>query len=400
MEQTARIVWAAFLSSTLLSAGAARGQDWAREMFDHTSHDFGTVARGAKVEHSFGVENIYLEDAHIKSARASCGCTTPEVPIQILKTWKKAYLVVKVDTIKFQGQKDVTITVEFDKPYPAEVQLYIHCYIRSDVVLDPGSVHLNTAQGQAAQQRVNVRYAGRPDWQILQVESANPNITGKVVQVARINGLVTYDLTVNLAAGAKAGYSRDELNLVTNDPNPRAQRVPVTVEALVVAPVTVHPSPLIMEPVAAGKLDSPVMRPLVVVSSVPFRITSAESTDPRFRCDIPTGAASAAATVHRLPVLFLGGDLPGKLSTRIRIQTTAATDPIETEVNINLTQPAEPAKTVDSKTVDSKTVGSKTVDKSPAAPPQESKPAEGIVDPVFGLPSTASKPRTATRQDY
>ena len=31
---------------------------------------------------------------------------------------------------------------------------------------------------------------------------------------------MTYDLTVNLAADAKAGYSRDELNLVTNDPNP------------------------------------------------------------------------------------------------------------------------------------------------------------------------------------
>ena len=86
-----------------------------------------------------------------------------------------------------------------------------------------------------------VRYAGRPDWQIQRVESANPSITGKAIEIARANGLVTYDLTVNLAANAKAGYSRDELNLITNDPNPRAQRVPVPVEALVVAPVSVHP---------------------------------------------------------------------------------------------------------------------------------------------------------------
>ena len=180
MERTARIiVWIALWSLTALTAGRARAQDWAREMFDHTSHDFGTVARGAKVEHRFGVENIYLEDAHIKSAKASCGCTSPEVPVQILKTWKKAYVVAKVDTVNFQGQKDVTIDVEFDKPFPAEVQLYIHCYIRSDVVLEPGSVHLRTAQGSAAQQRVIVRYAGRPDWQIQRVECGQPQHYGQ-----------------------------------------------------------------------------------------------------------------------------------------------------------------------------------------------------------------------------
>ena len=45
------------------------GQDWAKAMFDHTSHDFGVVARGAKVEHRFVIENIYEEDAHIQSVR-------------------------------------------------------------------------------------------------------------------------------------------------------------------------------------------------------------------------------------------------------------------------------------------------------------------------------------------
>ena len=36
-------------------------------MFDHTTHDFGVVARGAKVEHRFVVENNYEEDIHIES---------------------------------------------------------------------------------------------------------------------------------------------------------------------------------------------------------------------------------------------------------------------------------------------------------------------------------------------
>jgi hypothetical protein len=371
MERIARIGTWTFLSAFTLAAlaGAApcRAQDWARKMFDHTGHDFGTVARGAKVEHRFTVQNIYLEDAHIASASASCGCTSPEVPAEVIKTWKKADIVVHVDTVNYQGQKDVTVKVKFDRPFEAEVLLSIHCYIRTDVVLDPGLVDLRASQGSPAKQRVIVRYAGRPDWKIKGVESANPSITGNVTEVSRAGGAVTYDLTINLAADAKPGYSRDELNLITNDPNPRAQRVPVPIETVVLAPVTVHPSPLIMGTAEAGKLAAPVMRPLVVRGQSPFKITSVESSDPHFQCDVP----ATEAAIQRLPVNFLGADAPGKVSTKLRIHTTAATAPIEADVSIDLTAP-------------------KGGIAGKSTPPGNS-PEDSAVDPIFGRPESASR---------
>ena len=336
-------------------------------MFDHTSHDFGTVARGAKVEYRFTFENPYLEDAHVSTAFASCGCTSPQVPTEVVKTWGKSAIVVHIDTVNFQGQKDVTVNVKFDKPFEGEVQLSIHCYIRSDVVLDPGAVNLRASQGGTAQQRVVVRYAGRPDWQIQSVESANPSLSGKVTEVSRVGGSVTYDLTVNLARDAKPGNTRDEMNLITNDPNPRAQRVPVPVEALVLAPVTVHPSPLIMGTIEAGKLETPVMRPLLVRGLSPFSITSVESSDSHFRCDVP----KEAAAIQRLPVNFLGADAPGKLSTRLRIHTTASAEPVEAEVSIDLTAH-----------------GSGNTDKPKAA---SGATEDKSVDPIFGPPGTASR---------
>ena len=46
MERIARtIAWIVLASLAAWTADQARAQDWAREMFDHTSHDFGTVAR-------------------------------------------------------------------------------------------------------------------------------------------------------------------------------------------------------------------------------------------------------------------------------------------------------------------------------------------------------------------
>jgi len=37
-------------------------QDWAKAMFSEARHDFGIVARGAKVEYQFTIENLYEED--------------------------------------------------------------------------------------------------------------------------------------------------------------------------------------------------------------------------------------------------------------------------------------------------------------------------------------------------
>ena len=287
-------------------------------MFKHTSHDFGTVARGAKVEHRFSLENIYLEDAHIASARANCGCTIPEVPTQILKTRDKAEVIARVDTRAHLGQKDVTITVVFDKPFPAEVQLQIHCYIRSDVVVQPGAVQFGTvAQGTKSQQKVTISYAGRNDWRIQSVECANPSLSFQTIEVARGEGLVTYDLLVTLAGNAPPGYIRDQFYLVTNDANPLAVRVPVPVEGVVQAAIAAHPSPLYMGTVEAGKS---ITRQLVVSGTAPFRIVHVESTNPRFRCTVPT----VAGALHLLPVTFDGGTASGKPLAKLPLTPTPA----------------------------------------------------------------------------
>ena len=228
-----------------LGRAASESRSWAHDMFRQglANYDFGALARGTKVEHRFCVENIFLEDAahqvgwHQLRLR-DCGSAT-----EVLKTWQRAYVVVKVDTSRFLGQKDATITVSFDKPFLAETQLSIHCFIRGDVLLTPDAVHFRTSQGHPAQQTVRLEYVGRPGWEILRVESANAGITGKVFEVSRAGGQVDYDLVADLAADVTAGCFRDQFTVVTNDPDPRAQRIMVPVEVSVVAPATEHPSP-------------------------------------------------------------------------------------------------------------------------------------------------------------
>ena len=73
------------LTAVLLLAAPCPAQDWARKMFQKTSHDFGTIARDAKAEFAFVVTNNSKKDVRIAGVRASCGCTTPRVEKSLLK---------------------------------------------------------------------------------------------------------------------------------------------------------------------------------------------------------------------------------------------------------------------------------------------------------------------------
>ena len=315
----------------LLAGSTGLGQQWAKELFDHTTHDFGTVARGAKVEHTFTLENKYEEDIRIAAIRSTCGCAAVKISKRLLKTWEKSEILVTMDTRSFSGRKDSTLMVTFAPPFTAEVQLHVHCYIRSDVVLQPGQVQFGSVtQGTSARRKVTVSYAGRNDWQIQSVESTNPHLEARAVEIARNAGQVTYELQVTLKDDAPVGYVRDQLILVTNDSNRSASRVPVLVEAVVTPSIVVRPSPLLLGAVETGQS---VVRRLVVQGKTAFRIVAVECTDGRLKCSPP----ETANTVNLVSVTFTASETPGKTSGKILIETDAAPGkPIEVRFHVQV----------------------------------------------------------------
>lgn len=299
----------------ILSGSVASGQDWARQMFDHARHDFGVVASGAKLEHRFTIENIYQEEAHILSVTSTCGCTTPTPTKTTLKTLEKAELITTTDTRNYSGQKDAAIKVRFDRPFPAEVILNVACYIRGDVVVQPGTIDFGSVhQGTVVERRASLAYAGRTGWKITAVEVRNPHLDVQLTESARSEGKVNYDLVVALKNDAPSGYIKDQLVLFTNDLHTRTGRVPIAVEGVVTPGITIRPSPLVMGVVTAGDR---VTKQLVAQSMKPFRVLNVECADARFRFDVPSGAK----TLHLIPVTFAADHASGNATPTIHVKT-------------------------------------------------------------------------------
>jgi len=303
----------------LSSASLSFGQEWAKKIFDSTSHDFGNVARGAKTEYLFKIHNPFKEEIHISDVRSSCGCTTPKALKNTLATYEESAIVATFNTRTFLGQRHATLTVVIDKPYYAEVQLQIAGYVRRDIVIHPGEANLGTVdRGTPVEKHISISYAGRPDWQILDVKSPCDYIQTQLVESARANGTVTYDLVIKLNENAPSGALNEQVVLLTNDQ--RSPEVPLDVQGQVVADLTI-PASLFMGSLEPGQKSTKL---LVVKAKQPFRITGIECDDPAFQVKIP----DVAKQLHMLPITFVAGDEPGKISRQLRIFTDLGNDVI------------------------------------------------------------------------
>jgi len=307
-------------SAALIAAAAAapvRADDWALKMFDAQKHDFGKVARGAKCEFHFKFRNPYVETVHVASVRSSCGCTTPTASKQSLETYDEASIVARFNTDQFLGQRGATLTVTFDKPFYAEVQLQVSGYIRSDVILSPTGVDFGAIDvGQGAERTIDVSYAGRADWRITGVRSGSPYLEGEVTELSRGGGQVRYQLHVTLKPGAPAGYLKEQVLLQTTDA--RAPELPVDVEGKIAAALTVNPA-LFLGVVQPGQK---VTKMITIMSKKPFKITGVTASDSALTVQAP----DKAAVVHRLPVVFTAGTEPGNVNYKITIATDLGGD--------------------------------------------------------------------------
>jgi hypothetical protein len=361
----------------ILTAAAATAQDWALEMFHRqTTHNFGTVARGAKVEYAFVVENVFKEDAHIVSATSSCGCTRPSVTDNFIRTWQKSAVICSIDTKSFLGHREAAVTVRFDRPFPAEVILHVSVFIRGDVVVQPGEIDFGSvSQGARPSRQVTISYAGVPNWEITTIETSNRFLDIHAVESSRTAQQVTYDLTVSLKENAPAGYLRDQLILVTNDTNPFNSRVPVPLEGIIVPSISVRPSPLLMGVANSGHS---VTKTLVVQGHLPFRILDVRCSDPRFKF----GKPPLAQSLQLIPVTFAAGEATGAIERVIHIETDNSGKPtVDVAVQVRVVPGA---------TAQLETPG--PIASSPAAMPSASEPQAALPPDE---PKTVAVPATS-----
>lgn len=323
-----------FLLTVLTAAPSIHAADWTDEMVSRETIDFGVIATGSEARKQVKVSNVHDYPVRIERTSTTCGCSAASLgDKQLLMPGESTYVEVKMNTSKFRQKKESNLLIHLSrtKNTIVEVRIPIKAYIRTDVVLQPGSMNFEKVDaGKSKTAVVNINYAGRSDWAIEDVRFRRRDLKAVLSDPKVEDGLIKYKLTMTISENADVGRIRDLITLVTNDA--RNPFVPVMIEGEVISDIKHSPETLNVPSTPTGG-TSKVQ--LVLTGKEPFLVEG-------ISCDrMPNGFTATlpktAKKVQILPITFNAPNRAARFKLELLVKIAGRPRPLRIPITGTIT---------------------------------------------------------------
>jgi hypothetical protein len=318
--------WIAWWALAIGVGPACRADsDWLTNVFPERAYEFGNVARGSQIRHAFPIVNRTNSDIRIADWRTKCGCTDVKVGARVIPPGTQTTVEATINTTNFQGYKPSGLTLILDRPAFVEVDLNLTCFIRGDIMMNPGQVDFGTLRRSAKlpSASLNLTYAGgRPDWDIVQMKTQTDRVKAVAKEINRtVDGQIQWQITATLQPGVANGYVKDQITLVTND-SP-AQTIPISVVANVQSAVSVTPTIINLGRVRPGQTITRANL-VHVRSSAPFNLSKVSADSAALEAEEIRPGASPD---HVLNLKLKAPQEPGPFHAVLKFETDLKEEP-------------------------------------------------------------------------
>lgn len=298
--------------------------------------DFGTVAKGEKLDWNFVVRNTGDADLHILAVRPACGCTVAEYD-KVIKPGESGKISAHVDTSTFSGPSSRGITVETNDPNTPTAQLTIHAIVKPYVEAFPaGFLRYNMIQGDTEVKSVTMYTEETEPFEIVRAEVPGDYVKVDVTKIEneaeRVKqgrtGQAQYRLDVTVGGPtAKIGPLADRITIVTSSAN--QPEYTLNLSGVIRPSYKVVPTVLNFGEVSTG--GSTVQNILISSNSMrapgEFKVTKVESGSPNVTAEAkPTEVPGE----YEITVKLADNAKAGALDSNLRIFTTDAVNPVYT----------------------------------------------------------------------
>jgi hypothetical protein len=318
-----------FSSSSFAQQRAA----WADKLFSgETTHDFGTVVRGAQLKHNFKMTNIYKVPLDITDVRVSCGCLKAEASVKTLQPNETTTLKILMDGRQFAGSKTVRVFVTVGPKFVSTATLTVSANAQGDVAFSPTDIDFgNLQRGQTPTRPIDVEYTGSLiDWRVTEiVKNSSAPFELKVQELPRLADgppRKGYRILATMKTDPPTGSFKQEVVLKTNDP--AAGVLTFNIVGNVQAGLAVSPSPIVVKDLKVGESQT---KKVFVRASRPFRVVAVDGQGDGITVDIPNRQdTTLVLTVSIAPTK--AGDLRRQLMIRADLDGDAVPLIIEATV--------------------------------------------------------------------
>jgi hypothetical protein len=198
--------------------------NWGSKMCKVTELDFGSVPKGAETSIKVPLTNVFKEDIQITGLTEAWRCLrwqeANQLPITI-PSGQERLITLSANAVSFRGERKSRVKITLlDSVHSAtsEINLLAKIRIRDDlaVPLDAGSIGI-VQEGTNAEHKIELRYTGTINWQLLSAKVANPNLDVTFTETSREEGSVVYQVVVTVRADASKGAFYDRVVFESNE---------------------------------------------------------------------------------------------------------------------------------------------------------------------------------------
>lgn len=295
--------------------------------------DFGTVAKGDKLDWAFQIKNTGTADLQILAVRPTCGCTVAEYD-KVIKPGEVGKVVAHVDTTSLSGPVAKAVTIESNDASTPTAQVTIRAVVKPYVEAFPaGFLRFNVVQGDTQVQTVTL-YTEEPEpFEIIRTEvpgdwvkvDYKPAEGNEVVAAGRPTA---NQFRISVTYGgptAKVGPLAEKVKIVTNSKH--QPEYLLTLSGVVRPSYSVVPTVLNFGDSAPATERSVTLRSNDTKSPAAFKVTKIESSLP-----VVTAEAKATENPGEYQVLVkLAKDAKeGALDGTLKIYTSDVANPVYT----------------------------------------------------------------------
>lgn len=280
---------------------------------DQPEFDFGSADSQATVEHTYILKNTGDTTLEISSVRPACGCTVAELTEKMIPPGGESRLTAKLSLRGRSGRQSKSITINSNDPERPQMQLMLVGNVSQSIQIAPDRLIFGQmAPGQEITLYVELASMSEKDFQILKIETNNPELIGtpETVEPGK-----KYRIGARFKAPQSAGPLNALLRITTDHPDRQLIEIPMA--ANVVGELVFAPAEIVLPATGDG---SPQTRYVVIRkgSASSFEITEIVTPAP----DIKTTTLPFADQGFRIQLenIVPSADLNGK---EFIIRTTA-----------------------------------------------------------------------------
>ncbi|UFS70600.1 DUF1573 domain-containing protein [Geomonas sp. RF6] len=189
--------------------------------------NFGSIAQGKKVQHTFVIKNTGDATLQIRQLRPSCGCTAATPSSSQIPPGKSAEIKVVFDSTNFSGRMQKSVVVDTNAGKNPSYTLVMDGTVVEALQVSPRTLSLGAIKiGATREVSLNVTNRGNETVKLLSVNTTSPQIKASIkkgtIPVGE-SGTVEIAVTPQTEARVLSGY----VHITTDNPQKKEITVPV-----------------------------------------------------------------------------------------------------------------------------------------------------------------------------